>query len=82
MIESTTTGQAKVVQVEIEGAVMIVTLIRPPANAIDTATSTALYEAFSRLNEDDSLRVGILIGGANPKKIFSAGWDLKAVARG
>jgi crotonobetainyl-CoA hydratase len=82
MTEKTAAGQSKVVQVEIEGAVMIVTLVRPPANALDTVTSTELYEAFSRLNEDDTLRVGILIGGANPKKIFSAGWDLKAVARG
>src|SRR5262245_43391370 len=82
MTENTAAGQSKVVQVEIEGAVMIVTLVRPPANALDTATSTELYEAFSRLNEDEKLRVGILIGGANPKNIFCAGWDLKAVARG
>ena len=26
--------------------------------------------------------VGILVGAPNPKNIFSAGWDLKAVARG
>jgi crotonobetainyl-CoA hydratase len=70
------------VQITIEGAVMVVTLHRPPANALDSATSTALYQAFRRLNDDEDLRVAILIGGPNPKGIFSAGWDLKAVARG
>ena len=70
------------IEISIDRATMIVTLQRPPANALDTATSTELYQAFRRLNEDEALRVGILIGGANPKKIFSAGWDLKAVARG
>jgi crotonobetainyl-CoA hydratase len=70
------------VRIEIDGPVMTVTLDRPPANALDTATSTDLYSAFRRLNDDEDLRVGILIGGDNPKNIFSAGWDLKAVARG
>ncbi|HEX4506550.1 MAG TPA: enoyl-CoA hydratase-related protein, partial [Alphaproteobacteria bacterium] len=73
---------AKTVQVEIDGPVLTVTLSRPPANALDTATSTRLFEAFRRLNDDEALRVAILIGGPNPKNIFSAGWDLKAVARG
>lgn len=70
------------VQVSIEGHVMTATLNRPPANALDTQTSATLYEAFRRLNDDENLRVGILIGAPNPKCIFSAGWDLKAVARG
>jgi crotonobetainyl-CoA hydratase len=73
---------AQTVQVEIDGPVLTVTLSRPPANALDTATSTRLFEAFRRLNDDEALRVAILIGGPNPKNIFSAGWDLKAVARG
>lgn len=68
--------------VEIDGPILIVTIDRPPANAIDLALSTELYEAFRRLNEDPALRVGIVTGGPNPKNIFCAGWDLKAVARG
>ncbi|MDH3472565.1 MAG: enoyl-CoA hydratase-related protein [Rhodospirillales bacterium] len=65
-----------------DGAVLEIVLDRPPANAIDLATSYALYGAFKRLNEVDELRVGIITGGDNDKKIFSAGWDLKAVAAG
>ncbi|TDQ78435.1 crotonobetainyl-CoA hydratase [Dongia mobilis] len=70
------------VSVEIEGRVMTVTLNRPPANALTTETSTVLYEAFKRFNDDEDLRVAILTAAPNPKNIFSAGWDLKAVARG
>lgn len=64
------------------GPVMVVTMNRPPANAIDTPFSTALYNAFRDFNENDGLRAAVLIGGDNAKRIFSAGWDLKAVARG
>jgi crotonobetainyl-CoA hydratase len=68
--------------VEIDGPVLTATIDRPPANAIDVALSTELYDAFRRLNEDAALRVGIVTGAPNPKNIFCAGWDLKAVARG
>jgi crotonobetainyl-CoA hydratase len=39
-----------------------------------------LGEAFDRLRDDPELRVGILTGGG--EKIFSAGWDLKALDAG
>jgi crotonobetainyl-CoA hydratase len=68
--------------VEIQGGVMIVTMNRPPANAIDTAFSYELFHAFKQLNDDDDISTAILIAAENPKRIFSAGWDLKAVARG
>lgn len=70
------------VLVECDGPVMTVTLNHRPANAIDLALSRELYQAFRRLNDAAELRVGVLTGGPNPKNIFSAGWDLKAVARG
>ncbi len=66
------------IRVEARGAVLEVTLDRPPANAIDLSVSRALYSAFSRLRDDASLRVGIIT--ATGAKIFCAGWDLKAVA--
>lgn len=69
-------------RVSIDGPVMVVTMDRPPANAIDTPFSTALHEAFRDFNERDELRAAVLIGADNPKRIFCAGWDLKAVARG
>lgn len=70
------------VQVSVDGPLMVVTMNRPPANAIDTAFSTALYDAFHAFNQNDDLRAAVLIAAENPKRIFCAGWDLKAVARG
>lgn len=64
----------------VEEGVLLVTLDRPPANAIDVTTSLALYDAFERLGADDGLRVAVLIGGGG--RFFSAGWDLKAAAAG
>jgi crotonobetainyl-CoA hydratase len=68
------------VRTEVDGQILVVTLDRPKANAIDVPTSQALYDAFARLRDDDDLRVGILTGGGD--RIFSAGWDLKAAAAG
>lgn len=73
---------AQAVKVRRDDAVLEVVLDRPPANALDIDTSCALFDAFAQLNDDDGLRVGILMAGDNEKGIFSAGWDLKAVARG
>lgn len=68
------------VRMEVDDEVLLVTLDRPKANAIDVATSRALYAAFERLRHDDSLRVAVLTGAGD--RFFSAGWDLKAAASG
>ncbi|MFQ5939157.1 MAG: enoyl-CoA hydratase-related protein [Alphaproteobacteria bacterium] len=68
------------VRTERRGPVLEITLDRPKVNAIDAATSRALGEAFATLRDDDALRAGIVTGAG--EKIFSAGWDLKAVDRG
>lgn len=62
------------------GKVLEITLDRPPANAINRATSYALHDAFRVLHEDPELLVGIITGAGD--RIFSAGWDLKEVAGG
>ncbi len=62
------------------GAALEITINRPPVNAIDLATSVALGEAFTELRDDAELMVGIITGAG--EKIFSAGWDLKAVNAG
>ncbi|MBC6440233.1 MAG: crotonobetainyl-CoA hydratase [Rhodospirillales bacterium] len=67
-----------ILRTERRGKVLEVTLDRPPVNAIDAATSMALYNAFRELQDDDSLLVGIITGTGD--RAFSAGWDLKAVA--
>lgn len=60
--------------------VLEVTLDRPKVNAIDDPTSRELSAAFSLLRDDPELRVAIMTGAGD--RIFSAGWDLKALDRG
>ena len=60
--------------------ILYVTLARPPANAIDAATSRLMGEIFAEFRDDDDLRVAILTGDG--PKFFCAGWDLKAAAAG
>ena len=72
--------RADPVRAEAAGDVLVITLDRPPANAVDVATSHALYAAFARLESDPGLRVGIVTGAGG--RFFCAGWDLKAAAAG
>jgi len=67
------------VTLEHRAGVLIITLNRPKANAIDVATSLELYAAFKTLNDDPALRVGIITGTG---RFFSAGWDLGAANDG
>lgn len=73
-------NRSQAVRRQVDGEVLMVTLDRPKANAVDAATSRELYDAFARLRDDPALRVGILTGAGN--RFFSAGWDLKAAADG
>jgi crotonobetainyl-CoA hydratase len=67
------------VRTVIANCVLTITLDRPKANAIDVATSRALYAAFQQLQNDPALRVAILTGSG---RFFSAGWDLGAATEG
>jgi crotonobetainyl-CoA hydratase len=64
------------VEARADGPVLVITLNRPKANAIDVPTSHALYRAFDRLRAEPELRVAVLTGAG--ERFFSAGWDLKA----
>ena len=68
------------VRVSINGAIMEIIIDRPKVNAIDLATSRKLGEAFVHFRDDDDLKVAIITGAG--EKIFSAGWDLKALESG
>jgi len=68
------------VQVRSDGPVLVITLDRPKANAIDVPTSRSLYRAFDRLRAEPGLRAGIIT--APGERFFSAGWDLHAAAAG
>jgi enoyl-CoA hydratase len=67
-------------EVQDEGALRIVTICRPERrNAVDSATASALLEAFSAFEDDDRLSVAVLTGQGGT---FCAGADLKALAEG
>ncbi len=68
------------VEVVRRGRVLEVTLNKPKVNAIDRAMSQDMGRAFSLLRDDPDLWCAILTGSG--EKIFSAGWDLKALNKG
>ena len=63
-----------------EGGILVVTLDRPKANAIDLQTSRVMGKVFADFRDDPDLRVAIITGGG--EKFFCPGWDLKAAADG
>ena len=75
-------GSTKTQHVEVTraGHVLEVRLNKPKVNAIDHAMSRELGAAFALLRDDPELRVGILTAAGD--RIFSAGWDLKALNAG
>ncbi len=68
------------IKTHIDGPILLVTLDRPKANAIDLMTSREMGEVFVGFRDDPNLRVAILTGGGD--KFFCPGWDLKAAADG
>lgn len=68
------------VRTEQQGVVLLITLDRPKANAIDSATSHCLYEVLAGFDRDPALQVAIITGAGD--RFFSAGWDLNAAADG
>jgi enoyl-CoA hydratase len=74
------TAKSEPVLVERRGHLLIVTLNRPEAkNACNLALAQGLHAAMDRLDDDDDLFAGIITGAGGT---FSAGADLKALARG
>ena len=68
------------VRTDTDGSILLVTLDRPKANAIDLETSRLMGEVFRDFRDNDNLRVAIITGGGD--KFFCPGWDLKAAADG
>ena len=68
------------VQIRKYNGILEVKLNKPKVNAIDAKMSRELAEAFSELKDNENLKVGIITAEGN--KIFSAGWDLKALNKG
>ena len=67
-------------EISIKDSIIEITINKPKVNAIDLSLSQDLGKAFAELRDNPELRVGIITGKG--EKIFSAGWDLKAVNSG
>lgn len=64
---------------ERRGHILVITINRPEArNAFDVISARAMHQAMDLLDAEDDLFVGIITGAGGT---FSAGADLKAVAR-
>ncbi|BCH21092.1 enoyl-CoA hydratase [Mesorhizobium sp. L-8-10] len=61
-------------RLEVADHIALVTLDRPPVNALDRAARAALVETFDALSERDDVRAVVLTGAGNT---FCAGADLK-----
>lgn len=68
------------IRAEAAGPILEITFDHPPAHAFNEQASRDLDAALTRLNEDRELRCAIV--SATGDRMFSAGWDLKAVAAG
>ncbi len=68
------------IKTRVNAGILEITFDHPPAHAFDQQACRDLDAALTRLNDDPDLRVGIVT--ATGDRIFSAGWDLKAVAAG
>jgi enoyl-CoA hydratase len=66
------------VRVRVEAHVAVVTLDRPPVNAVDHATLAELTDAFHSLDDDRDVRVAIFTAAG--ERAFMAGLDLRAEA--
>jgi enoyl-CoA hydratase len=68
------------VRTERIGSTLLITIDRPQArNAVNAAVATQLAAALDELEDDPTLRAGVLTGAENT---FSAGMDLKAALKG
>lgn len=68
------------IKTHVEDRILVVTLDRPKANAVDLATSRVMGELFQTFRDDPELRVAVLTAAGD--KFFCPGWDLKAAADG
>jgi enoyl-CoA hydratase/carnithine racemase len=61
----------------LEGGIAVITINRPDKrNALDAEHYQALSEAWTRVRDDDAIRVAVVTGAGD--KVFSAGADLKS----
>jgi enoyl-CoA hydratase/carnithine racemase len=62
------------VRVEIEEAIAVIRLDRPPMNALNAQVQSEIADAAAQVSADPDVRAVVLYGGA---KVFAAGADIK-----
>jgi enoyl-CoA hydratase/carnithine racemase len=65
------------VQVEIEEAIAVIRLDRPPMNALNAQVQSEIADAAAQVSADPDVRAVVLYGG---EKVFAAGADIKEMA--
>jgi enoyl-CoA hydratase/carnithine racemase len=65
------------VRVEIEGAIAVIRLDRPPMNALNAQVQSEIADAAAQVSADPDVRAVVLYGG---EKVFAAGADIKEMA--
>ena len=66
------------VNYEVHGEVILITMDRPKAHAIDAKTSHELGDAFIIFTDDNNRRVAIVTGAGD--RFFGGGWVLKSAS--
>ncbi len=67
-------SQANAVRLHVEGAMAVVTLDRPPVNALVPATYQEILDTFEAITANEQIGAVILTGAG---RVFSAGIDIK-----
>ena len=68
-------SDSDILQVEVSDYIAVVTMNRPPVNALDRPMRNAIIAAFDEISEREDVRVAILTGNG---RAFCAGADLRA----
>src|SRR5688572_7517142 len=70
-------GAVSSISVEVTDHIAVVTLDRPPVNAVDAATFDEIRDAFNVFNDDRDVRVALFT--AVGERAFMAGVDLRSI---
>src|SRR5712692_847429 len=68
------TVMSDLVQLTRANGIAIVTINNPPVNALSPGVPEGISEAIEQINQDDSVKAAVLIGGG---RTFVAGADIK-----
>ncbi len=68
-------SDSHIIRFEVSDYIALVTLNRPPVNALDRAMRDRLIEIFDQISEREDVRVAVL---TSSQKVFCAGADLRA----